>query len=474
MLSFANATGNLYNRWGKLGALVKTVKSYQNTLLTAMTDTTTGVVAQYNTESDLQAEMGSSYIGILSATDGTIAALVQQLATDTVNRAVYRDNPQLNQTLTNGNLLTSINEVIRQMKIANATILQATVTATVQAGAVPPSNFIGTGNGFVVVSVNRPFDGRMLENAYAEKLTFTCTADSYTGNATAGNEQFSVSGVGAETDYFGFDWPLGSNASINQTAIYSNVDNTNNNLLVNGSFNNFTVTANLPDSWTFTAGVAGVTVFQENTLTYSGASALRILGDGVTLPSWSQAFGSVAGSLAPLTQYAFNIVLRRDGAAPANGTLVFDWVDQNGVVILDAAGVANSLTVNCATQLSTSYNAFNVAFRTPLILPTTISMRMHFTGTPLTTGRSVYLDFGALGVMQQLYTSGPYVATFSGSIPFIAGDYGYAQITNSRGAGGTLSTWQTLLAQFFPQLVYGSEILFPSSLTPTISDSLIN
>src|SRR5689334_24217135 len=150
-LSFASANGNLFNRLGKVGALVKNVKSYMGTQLVSMTDTTTGVVAQLNAEADVQAIMGDAYIGILSAADTNIGSTCQQLASAVINRMVFRDNARINQTLTQSNTLASIMEVIRQMGAANATVLAQTVTGT-------PTAFMGTGNGAVVVSLKRPAD----------------------------------------------------------------------------------------------------------------------------------------------------------------------------------------------------------------------------------------------------------------------------------------------------------------------------
>src|SRR3990167_9199439 len=216
-ISFASAVGNLFNRLGKAASLVENQGNYQATQLTAMTNTTTGVVAQYDAESDLQAIMGSSYIGLLQ--DNGMGSVSQQLAQATINRMVFRDNPLLNQTLTSSNVLGSINEVIRQMKVAGATVLTQTITAT-------PGSFVGTGNGAVVASVRRPLDGVVLENAFAENLTLTCNQDSYTGGATAGNESLSLTGTGSQSNLFAFNWPLGSNSSTGSLEIVGDSSST--------------------------------------------------------------------------------------------------------------------------------------------------------------------------------------------------------------------------------------------------------
>src|SRR5688572_5532454 len=110
MLSFASAAGNLYNRFGKLGLLLSTMRTHQLAQRTNMIDGTNGVVAQYDGEPDIQALMGSSYLGVLSGVEG-VASIAQSLAQQTISRMVFEDNPRISQTLTSLNVLDSIREV---------------------------------------------------------------------------------------------------------------------------------------------------------------------------------------------------------------------------------------------------------------------------------------------------------------------------------------------------------------------------
>lgn len=464
-LSFNNATGNLFNRLGKLAALIKNAKSYQTTQQTAMINTTTGVVAQYNGEPDIQALMGSAYIGQLNGFGG-IGSLAQSIARSTINRMVFRDNPQLFQTLTTAQTLTSLQEVIRQMKTAGATVLAMTVAATATA-------FAGRGNAAVVVSVRRPLDGLVLENAFAETIKLVCTDDSYTGNATAGNETVRATGTGQQTDLFAFDWPLGSDGQTDLQAIDGNSDVSGGNLLTNSGFANFT--SNVPDNWTLSVGTAGTHVFKETGLVYDSGAALRLAGDGSTLVALQQTFNSASGTLGvlePAEQYPVNLFLRRDGTAAAAGVLTVELVDGSGVVIKDNNNADNSFTINLTT-LTTDYTAYNGVFRTPTIMPSSYAIRYRMS-TALSNGRSVYLDKAAVGEeMDQLYTGGPYLAVFAGSIPLLKDDLATVAITNSRGSGGTLDTWQTAMFRLFNNEIQGEELLLPSSATPTIADALI-
>ncbi len=470
MLSFASAPGNLMNRIGKLGALTKNVRTHQLIQLPAMIDTTAGVVAQFAGESDIQALMGSSYLGVLSGVEG-VAAVASNIGYQTLTRMVYRDNPLIAMNLQSLNTLVALNEIFRQMRAEGATVLRMNVGCT-------PGAFAGQGNGVLYASLTRPFDGLPLENAYAESIVFTCTQDSYTGGATAGNEGFAVAGAGNESDPFAFDWPLGSNAAGSLQAISAAGNNSLGNLLQNSNFATFLNTPDIPDNWNLAVGTAGVNVFQETGLVYDGAGAVKIVGDGATLVSLTQQFGDSGGTsatLSPQTQYSFNIFLRRDGTAAGQGQLTADLVDGGNNVISDANGAPNSVTFDL-TALTVNYLAYGGAFRTPHILPAQVFLRLHMpAGQALSAGRAVYLDYASLGIHQQLYVSGPFFAIHSGSVPFVASpvpDFATAQVTNSRGAGGTLSTFQTLWAQLFTEMI-SQELLIPSSPTPSISDLLI-
>lgn len=466
-LPLYGAVGDLFNRLGKLGLLVSNVGSFQSTLLTSMTNTSTGVVAQYNAESDLQAIMGGAYQGLLSSLESP-SQLSQQLATLTLNRMVFRDQPQANQTLTQIDLTSSLLYLIQQMKSQGATVLAMTITTT-------PVAFVGTGNGVIVMSNKRAIDGLVCENSFSETLTVLCTQDSYIGGATAGNEGFTITGEGQQEDVFAFDWPLGSNCSTGCNAIDSNSDATAGNILTNSGFDAWT--SNLPDNWTALTGTTpGTNLFEESSIVYdptSGGKALRFLGDGATNLGIAQIFNSTTGTtgtLSALTQVGFNIFMRRDGVAPAAGVLQVELVNGSGTIIKDANNANNSFTIDL-TALTTVYTSYTGTFRLPHVLPSSMYIRYRMT-TPLTNNRSVYLDASALGLMTQLYTSGPSLAVFSGSVPFVQGDYSYSTVTNSYGSGGTLTTWQVLFNRLFS--MQQLDLLLPSSATPSIPDSAIS
>jgi hypothetical protein len=462
MLSFADAKGNLFNRLGALGAAFTQLRTYQAGQLTVLTNTSNGASSELDAEPDVEAIIGGAYQSVLNAPGSSVASLAQRAASAILNRMVYRDNPQPGQTIDSGNLTASLREVIRQMQEQGATVLATTVAGT----ATP---FVGTGNASVVVSLKRPSDGRYLENAFAENVLVVCTADSYTGSSTAGSEPLSAATPGSAS-VGAFNWPQGSSARANLTAISPGGSN---DLLFNGGFE--TWADGVPTRWALELGTAGTNVSQESTLVFGGSSALAITGDaGSTLTSLTQRFNSslgTTGALSTLTQYSLNGWLRRDGAAPGDGVLELALVDQFGAIIDDALGTPNSFTVDL-TSLSTTYAPYGGSFRTPLVLPSPYFLRVKLT-TALTDTRTVYLDHLSLGAMRQLYAAGPYLNVHAGSTPLRQDDTSVVTVTNSRGAGGTLDTFQTLFGQFFPGEIYGAGILLPSSATPTIGDGLI-
>ena len=352
------------------------------------------------------------------------------------------------------------------MREQGKTVLALTITAT------PSGSFSGNGNGALITSVKRAFDGLALDNTFSETVSFTCTADSYTGNRSAGNESFSVTGEGNQSAFLAFDWPLGSGASGTLSVIDGNSNNTKNNLLTNSGYENWT--ANIPDNWTLQVGTAGTNINREGGLTYDGTYAMRITGDaGSALTEIRQRFNNTAGTLGallPLTQYAFNTYARRDGIVPGAGVWRVDLLNADGSVIADEAGVANTFDITLA-DLTTAYVPYGGVFRTPRVMPSVYYLRQRLS-TALTDGRSVYFDKAALGTTGQHYLSGPSYALFAGSVPFQQGDYTSCVVTNSRGAAGTLNTFQTLFARLVPTMM-NSGLLVPSSSSPTISDGLI-
>ncbi len=462
------APGCLFDGWGKMGAIVSEIDALHVVLEPALIDLTTGVLGQLNSFPILGAQVGGTYVNLLGSVEQPCSSM-QSLAQNFINALVYAYQAQYNQNLTTPNLPSSIAFVLQQMAAQNATVLQMTVGAVIGA-------FSGTGNGVVNISLKRPSDGRFLENAFQELVLFTCSSDSYSGSSAAFNERFLVTGQGSEPDVFAFDWPLGSNGITSINAINGDASNSAGNLLTNSGFTLWTL--NVPNKWTLAVGTAGVNIQQNSSIVYSAGSSAQIIGDGLgTLTSLVQAFKSSStgtpASLTQQTQLSVNLFLRCGGTIPSQGVLQVDLIDGSGTIITDQAGTPNVFTVDLTT-LSVNWSSAMGGFRLPIILPSSYSFRMHLT-TPLPNGVFIYVDKVSCGLMNQLYVQGPFVAVHSGSIPFVQSpvpDQATCQITNSRGAGGTLNTWQTLLFRLLP-LGAQTELIWPSSPSPSVSDGLI-
>ena len=466
------AAGALFNRLGKHGLVANQGASYQSSQLTNLTNTTTGLVAQYSGESDLQALVGSTYIGVLNSVGGGFSGLLRTLAEGTFNRMVFRDQARLSQTLSQINVLDSVLEVVRQMKVQGASVRQHdSVAAT--AAAFTRNNSSLQGLGIMTASVVRPRDGLVVQHAFAEEIECLVSTDSNVGGAVAGNETIGFSGKGIENDVWAFNWPLGSGCSGTVQAIDGSVNNGGGNKLINSGFESWV--ANTPANYTVASGAS--LIARETSIFYGpSGSSLRITGDGTTLANFRQGFNGLANgttdTLDPITQYSFNIYARSGGAG-ATGQVVVDLVDGNLNVVNDEAGTANSLTINLA-NLTTDWQAFNFFIRTPLIMPSSYSLRFRNpAGQPVNNGGIVYLDKASLGNAVQTVSSGVYLACHSGATPFALDDRALVTTTNGRGASGTLNTFQTLVYRLLYPLMKDQEIILRYSTTPNILDSLL-
>ena len=177
-------------------------------------------------------------------------------------------------------------------------------------------------------------------------------------------------------------------------------------------------------------------------------------------------------NLEPLTQYAFNMWALAD-VVPIAGVLTIDLVDGiGGSVINDQAGTANSFTVD-ATALAVAFGARNGVFRTPVVLPPIVYLRIRIS-TAVSAGTSIYLDHASLVEMTNLYTGGPMASLFSGKTPFtkgegqVAADKFTITVTNDR--AGEFQEW---FERLFDMTSKG--LILPSDTggTETIADTLI-
>lgn len=382
------------------------------------------------------------------------------LAQATLLQMAADDAPQPDATVA-----TALKYLIAQMVGNSDSVKKPTVAVSSAAGG---SN---TGTGVLAVSSTGK-DGLQLDYLFAEALVATCTSDAQVGS-TAGQEPFSVAGVVAESNELQWDFPLGSGASTTLTTVDANLNNTGGNVLQNSGWATFTTT-DTPDNWPIATGSAGTSVKQATgSNVYRGTSALSFVGDGAeltsiqqpfnTTPSTAAGFGGTSYQPLPNTVYALSLN-HKVSASASSGVLQVALVDGSGSVINDAAGTANSFTVDLTT-LSTSFSNTTGFFRTPAVLPTTIKLRLKLT-TALQSGKTAYLSNLAMTPATQLYSGGPFAAIFAGSVNFISLDKFTVTVKNKYD-----SQFQLLMESLFGMRALGLQI--PSASSPTVADTLI-
>ena len=191
--------------------------------------------------------------GYQTGGNGTVS-LLQSYAQNLVVEMVNADSRQTDRTLK-----TALTALIAQMVAASASVESSTATITATAGG---SN---AGTGVLLVSKKRG-DGATQESLLAETITATVS-----GTGAAPTVGFASPSKAGGT--LGADWPAGSGISRNLAAI--DATSGSGTVLVNGGFETFTVTSNVPDGWILTVGIPGTTclatVNEVQTVVISGA-----------------------------------------------------------------------------------------------------------------------------------------------------------------------------------------------------------
>jgi hypothetical protein len=390
----------------------------------------------------------------------------QSICQTTMIQMANDDIPLVSQDLT-----TAIQLLIGQMNTAAQTVKKPTVSVAVTAGGANNTN------GVLLASITNAI-GKQLDYVIAEAITVNCTQDSQ-GTATIGSESLVALGQTSQADPLMWNYPLGSGANYSFTSVDAAAGNNGQNLLVNSSFDTFTVT-DQADNWTYVVGTP-TTNFKNGGsgqafATYATVnSCLQVVGDGATLHSLTQSFNTASGGtgykLTPRTTYMFNLWAKVSAAA--TGIFNIEFIDNNNNVINDDQSTANQVITNVNT-LTTTYAPINGVFRTPSILPAAVpyKIRIRFT-TALSNGQNLFFDHLGFTAPTQIYVGGPYAAFFAGSAKLIAlpADTFTVTVTNKYD-----SMWQLLLDQVWNiRAISGPNpsLQIPSGGAPTIVDSLI-
>lgn len=388
-------------------------------------------------------------------------ANISSLAVATLIRMVNASVPSI--TTQNA----AMAELIRQMIANGESVAACTVAATMAALST------NVGNGTVVLSTKRG-DGLVQENMFAEVLRLACTQDSYTGSATAGAEQFQLTGQPNTVPLWNYNYPQGSAAATPMNAVDASVSQSATaNLLNNSDFANWSgaLSTDSLDNWVLDVGAWG-TDAQQSTTSYDTSNSVQFLPGTGTNTALYQEFNDgttgTSSTLSSYNSYPVNFWMRSLAGVPGAGVLTVELVDDTNTVINDGQGVANSFTQNM-TALTTSWVPVNGTFRIPEVPPSVMRIQLRMS-TALTT-QSVLVSRMAMAPFTSAYRGGFGVTVFSGGTPFTAGDAFNITTTNNRAGASYLGTFQALFDRLFGMRNNG--FLLPSSGTPTQADTKI-
>lgn len=429
----AIAYDELFNRLGRIGHIAYLIDGGQAGVPAALID----LFDNYESTTDLdligtlitqQFQLPSQITSVMN----TIAGLAQS----TIFRMVQASQPSVRS------VPGAVLELIRQMT-ADA---QAVATCTI--GVSNAALTTNIGNGVVVTSTKRG-DGLVQQNTVAEVLRLACTADSYTGGCTAGQERFGMGGQPNTASLWDYNWPTGSGSSSNATAVSADIDaNTSSNLLTNGDFETWAGSPVAASNFVLSTGTWGTDITRSATANRGTYSLDFIAGTGVNTALYQQFNTGTTGTVAnpsSLNSYAVNFWGKRVGVVSA-GVLTVELVDGSGTVINDQQGVANSTTFTLSAW-TTSFVAKNVVFRIPDVPPST--MRLRFRISTALTGADVLIDDLCFSPLVSAYSGGFGYQVFSGATPFVTQDAFNVTATNDRAGVLYGANFQTLFQRFY-------------------------
>jgi hypothetical protein len=454
-LSFADATGNLFNRLGRIFAGIDFCNIFlANGDLSAGGLKSVGIFTdriddQFDAaRQDLVKNLYPSRDAARRSMDGFKQQLAV-MAREVLVQMVNDDHP-----LATPDLQFAMIELIRQMKAGTPQFVNANETTV---SALDGTNY---GTQRLIASV-KGRDGINREYVENEAITVVCVADANNGLVSPGNEEWVASGVSA-VGSLDWNWAKGSGSSVLLTSVAPDGPF---NLIANGTMETFTVTDE-PDLWTIDVGTPGTSI-EMATEPHTGTNNLRFIGNGSELTSVYQVFESETGTgfiLQPSTVYG--VALHAKVSASATGVLEMAITDEAGVIIEDDQGVEQKVTQNMAA-LSVAYDTVFGFIITPKILP---QGPLHFRvrmSTALSAGIELDIDDIILGEAVEAYPGGPWLFMIPGETRASIGDQHTVTITNSH--AGKFQDW---FQRCFDMRSLGLQL--PSSVSSeTIQDSLI-
>lgn len=404
--------------FAKLGKLASRSNSYKSLATTTLPADVVAIMTQFGVSAtqfgDAQgplAGLTNTYIGMQNQVSGWSRGLLPYfLNTLTDQDTVTSQLTALTATDPQTVLAAIIQDMIdnaQTVKFNAVTIGTITYAATNHGNgkAIADATLDGFNIPIANSQANINYNGLLSQLCVpSETMQLVCTADSFTGSRQEGGESWSWAGG---IKYQQFDYrPEGSGSG--GSLVTANQETS---LIQNLNFENFSVT-NTPDNFVIAAGAAGVDIFQELSVVFRGASALRFTGTGSAQPAITQAM--TPGALSGRRRYLFTIQMRKGGSAPGAGNIT---------IKLTGTGysAASSEKIDIAlTSLTTSYALYSFYVNLPAQLPADIGLSIAITGANLASGAFIYFDSGTFTSVN--YFGGLNAQVMAGSIPWVKGD----------------------------------------------------
>ncbi len=347
-----------------------------------------------------------------------------------------------------------LNELANQMLRDSESIDRSTITI---GAPIPLTGNVGDGTVLttkILDGITSPGSGATPQDYYRglnselavpnEDMSLTCSADSGSDGLTPGTESFQIEGQPALVSGV-YGWRSegsGENVSISTLNAVS--------IIVNRDFE--TASGDVFSNWTITSGAASTEIIQETTPAevFRGLSALSMVGTG-TDATIRQAVSN--GLINANGAYFLSVAVKGD--ATANGTLTIKFVsDSGGYTATAAETIELNSTALQAIGGGYAIQSLSLPWVVPSSLPSDLEIEISYAGGSAGTIRVDSLAFGPV-----TYANGVGFSVLAGPVDFVRGDRFSVNVLNS----------EKVFQEYFRREY---KIQYPSSLAPTILDSL--
>jgi hypothetical protein len=423
------AFARLFTTQGLLCGALNEINTYRATTLAGRQTT---LVTQLVTSSVYGNLVSDAYTNRAAAvvSENSYVQSLQAMSLAALLADVNADRPG-----TGTDLPSAVAELRRQMLIAGESLNDCPGTVVVASVGSP------TGDPSFVFGTSEPVTGKVTDYLVPDVYLIQCTADrSQSGTSYA--ETFSLVGKTADSLPTDATYPSGTGLDTTVTLVDPATDES---IILNGGFDDWTVT-NTPDNWTLgTSVVAGTHVFEKISDDPRGTAvtniSLRLVGDGTVLIKLRQTV-----TLLPNTAYSVQFRLKKVADPGTDWAVSLLLVDQaaSPAQVTGNSSYANVITSGAATSVASNWtNVVTGVFMTPAVLPSTglqIEIRMHQSGSLTTAAINTaecYVDHVSVVQTDPLYAGGPTLTGFSGLTESVVGDARTATVALTSGVPST-------------------------------------